>query len=180
MNPAAASVAGSRSPVLRRKYFWFLGSFVTLLLLLTSAPDAYFAFRENKANIAQLQSVEARLAASRVSNFLEFQERLLAEVDRLPWASGVLTDEDRVSEYERLMKLVPAIMEIEHVDAAEAGQFACRALLPTMSRSNRVLPANLPFARRRRPASGIRQPTCARETYPIRRWRWPSRQGPAE
>ncbi len=108
----------ARSPVLRRRYFWFLGGFVTILLLLTSAPEAYFAFRENKANIAQLQAVEARLAATQVSNFLDYQERLLGEIDRLPWASGVLTDADRASEYERLMKLVPAIMEIEHVDAS--------------------------------------------------------------
>ncbi len=108
----------TRSPVLRRRYFWFLGGFVTLLLLLTSAPEAYLAFRDNKENIAQLQSAEARLAANRVGNFLEYQERLLMEVDRLPWLSGVLTQADRVSEYERLMKLVPAIMEIEHVDAS--------------------------------------------------------------
>ncbi|MBL0124885.1 MAG: sensor histidine kinase [Betaproteobacteria bacterium] len=108
----------ARSPVLRRRYFWFLGGFVTILLLLTSAPEAYFAFRENKANIAQLQAVEARLAATQVSNFLEYQERLLGEIDRLPWAGSALTDADRVSEYERLMKLVPAIMEIEHVDAS--------------------------------------------------------------
>ncbi len=108
----------SRSPVLRRRYFWFLGGFVTLLLLLTSAPDAYFSFQENKANIAQLQSAEARLAASRVTSFLEYQEGLLTEVERLPWGSGVLTVADREAEYERLMKLVPAIMEIEHIDAA--------------------------------------------------------------
>ena len=120
--PSAQSMP--RSPVLRRRYFWFLGGFVTLLLLLTSAPEAYFAFRENKENIAQLQSAEARLAANRVSNFLEYQERLLTEVDRLPWTSGVLTEGDRVSEYERLMKQVPAIMEIEHIDAS--GQKAMR------------------------------------------------------
>ena len=113
-----------RSPVLRRRYFWFLGGFVTLLLLLTSAPEAYFAFRENKQNIAQLQSAEARLAANRVNNFLEYQERQLMEVDRLPWMSGVFTEADRVSEYERLMKQVPAIMEIEHIDAS--GQTAMR------------------------------------------------------
>ena len=112
------SPAKARSPVLRRRYFWFLGGFVTLLLLLTSAPEAYFAFRDNKENIASLQSAEARLVANRIGNFLAFQERLLAEVDALPWSSGVLSELDRVSEYERLMKLVPAIMEIEHVDAS--------------------------------------------------------------
>ena len=116
MSVANGSGGIRRSPVLRRRYFWFLGGFVTILLLLISAPEAYLAFRENKASIAQLQSAEARFAASQVSNFLEFQERLLAEVDSLPWTSGALSESDRVAEYERLMKLVPAIMEIEHVE----------------------------------------------------------------
>ncbi|MEP7155607.1 MAG: sensor histidine kinase [Betaproteobacteria bacterium] len=117
MSGAEEIAIAARSPVLRRRYFWFLGAFVTLLLLMTSAPEAYFAFRDNKENIAHLQSAEARLVANRIDNFLAYQERLLAEVDSLPWASGVLSELDRVSEYERLMKLVPAIMEIEHVDA---------------------------------------------------------------
>jgi len=117
MSQGEETAVAARSPVLRRRYFWFLGGFVTLLLLLTSAPEAYFAFRDNKENIAQLQSAEARLVANRIGNFLAYQERLLAEVDALPWDSGVLSELDRISEYERLMKLVPAIMEIEHVDA---------------------------------------------------------------
>jgi len=107
-----------RPPVLRRRYFWFLGGFVTVLLLVTSVPEAYFAFRENRARIAELQSAEARLAASRVTSFLEYHERLLTEVDGLPWRSGVLDEADRVAEYERLMKLVPAVMQIEHIDVA--------------------------------------------------------------
>ncbi len=108
----------SRPPVLRRRYFWFLGGFVTVLLLVTSVPEAYFAFRENQARIAELQSAEARLAATRLTGFLEFHERLLTEVDALPWDRGVLDANDRVAEYERLMKLAPAIMEIEHIDAS--------------------------------------------------------------
>ena len=116
MNRAEAAVPIVQPPKLRRRYFWFLAGFVTLLLLLTSVPEAIFAFSENKARIAELQSAEARLAANRVAQFLDFQERLIAEVDALPWKSGVLTAEDRVAEYERVMKLAPAIMELEHLD----------------------------------------------------------------
>ena len=112
----------TRSPrstsVLRRRYFWFLAGFVTVLLLMISAPEVYYAFGENKAHIADLQLAEARLVANRVGNFLDAQEQQLIEVDSLPWHSGVLSEEDRVSEYERLMKLLPAITEIEHIDAA--------------------------------------------------------------
>ena len=133
MTTNGPALSAARSPVLRRRYFWFLGGFVTILLLLISAPEAYFAFRDNKASIAQLQSAEARLAANRVANFLDFQERLLVEVDRLPWASGALTDDDRVSEYERLMKLAPAIVEIEHVDVSGK-----TALLVSRTDPNRI------------------------------------------
>ena len=64
MTTNGPALSAARSPVLRRRYFWFLGGFVTILLLLISAPEAYFAFRDNKASIAQLQSAEARLARS--------------------------------------------------------------------------------------------------------------------
>ena len=118
MNFLLPASSAPRPPVLRRRYFWFLGGFVTVLLLVTSVPEAYFAFRENRARIAELQSAEARLAASRVTSFLEYHERLLTEVDGLPWRSGVLDEADRVAEYERLMKLVPAVMQIVHIDVA--------------------------------------------------------------
>lgn len=117
MNILSAISKESRPPVLRRRYFWFLGGFVTVLLLVTSVPEAYFAFRENQTRIAELQSAEARLAANRLTNFLDYHERLLTEVDALPWSRGALDENDRVAEYERLMKLAPAIMEIEHIDA---------------------------------------------------------------
>ncbi|MBL8523886.1 MAG: sensor histidine kinase [Betaproteobacteria bacterium] len=118
MSAAPAAVRESRPPVLRRRYFWFLGGFVTVLLLVTSVPEAYFAFRENLTRIAELQSAEARLAATRLTNFLDYHERLLTEIDSLPWGRGALDENDRVAEYERLMKLAPAVMEIEHIDAS--------------------------------------------------------------
>ena len=110
--------AGRSTSVLRRRYFWFLAGFVTILLVVISAPEVYYAYGENKAQIAALQLAEARLVGNRISNFLERQEQQLLEVDALPWESGVLTEQDRVYEYERLMKMVPAITNIEHVDTA--------------------------------------------------------------
>ncbi|HEX9389697.1 MAG TPA: sensor histidine kinase [Usitatibacteraceae bacterium] len=118
MNFWLATSARRPTSVLRRRYFWFLAGFVTLLLLITSAPEVYYAYGENKAQIAALQLSDARLVANRISNFLDRQEQQLLEIDALPWESGLLNDEDRVYEYERLMKMVPAITEIEHVDAA--------------------------------------------------------------
>jgi two-component system, NtrC family, sensor kinase len=116
--PAKPAPLPRAASVLRRRYFWFLAAFVTLLMVMISAPEVYYAFGENKAHIADLQLAEARLVANRVGNFLGAQEQQLLEVDGLPWNSGVLNEQDRVSEYERLMKLLPAITEIEHVDAA--------------------------------------------------------------
>ncbi len=118
MNFWPASAPRRPSSALRRRYFWFLAGFVTLLLLITSAPEVYYAYGENKAQIASLQLADARLVANRIGNFLDRQEQQLLEIDALPWESGLLSDEDRVYEYERLMKMVPAVTEIEHVDAA--------------------------------------------------------------
>ena len=118
MNLWRAASARRPTSFLRRRYFWFLAGFVTILLVMISAPEVYYAYGENKAQIAALQLAEARLVGNRISNFLERQEQQLLEVDALPWESGVLTEQDRVYEYERLMKMVPAITDIEHVDAA--------------------------------------------------------------
>ena len=119
MNSNAQIAAPPLRPKLLRRYFWFLAGFVTVLLLVASAPEAYLAYRDNRMRIAELQSAEAKLAANRVVNFLEYNERLLSEVDALPWSGGALTESDRIAEYERLMKLAPAIREIEHIDAGE-------------------------------------------------------------
>ncbi|MBI3714406.1 MAG: sensor histidine kinase [Betaproteobacteria bacterium] len=110
--------------ILQRRYFWFLSGFVAFLLLCISVPQVYFAFVENKQRIAELQSAEARLAANRIAAFIEYQEKQLLAVDSLAWGSGVLTTDDRVNEYERLMKLTPAIVSIEHID--EKGKTAIR------------------------------------------------------
>ncbi len=110
--------------ILQRRYFWFLSAFVVFLLLCISVPQVYIAFIENKQRIGELQLAEARLAANRISAFMEYQEKQLLAVDSLAWRSGVLTLDDRANEYERLMKLTPAIVSIEHID--ESGKSAMR------------------------------------------------------
>src|SRR5258708_37297095 len=118
MNFWLATSARRPTSVLRRRYFWFLAGFVTLLLLITSAPEVYYAYGENKAQIAALQLSDARLVANRIGNFLDRQGQLLLGIDALPWESGLVNEEDRVYEYERFMNMVAAITGIEEVEAA--------------------------------------------------------------
>src|SRR5258706_14483809 len=113
MNFWLATSARRPTSVLRRRYFWFLAGFVTLLLLITSAPEVYYAYGENKAQIAALQLSDARLVANRISNFLDRQEPPLPEIHALPWESGLLNDEGRGYEYERPLKMVPAVTGID-------------------------------------------------------------------
>src|SRR5207249_12244976 len=45
-----------------------------------------------------------------------FRSRYIREVAALPWSSGIFTEDDRQVEFQRLLKLVPALFEIRAID----------------------------------------------------------------
>ena len=66
---------------------------------------------------AAVQRAEVRAAAVRIASFLDGIRQYAQDAASLPWASGLLGVQERREEYQRLMKLVPAIASLRAVDA---------------------------------------------------------------
>ena len=101
---------------------------------------------------AAVQRAEVRAAAVRIATFLDGIRAQVHDTASLPWASGVLGLQDRREEYQRLMKLVPAIAELRAVDARGLERLrASRADLDEVD-SRRAAPAELLVLARERGA----------------------------
>ena len=102
--------------MLRRKYFRVLATLVAFLLIVHSATEAFFSFRESKSHVAEVQLAAARVAATKIESFLDSIERGLKDTAELPWTSGGLDKNDHQVEFLRLLKITPAILELKHLD----------------------------------------------------------------
>ena len=107
-------MAASRG--LFRKYAAVLMLLVGGTLVASQMIGVAFDYSEIRESATAMQGVEVRSAVGTIDQYLKGIERQIQEVGALPWASGLLGAEDRRIEYHRLMKLVPAIAEIRHVD----------------------------------------------------------------
>ncbi|MEO8384058.1 MAG: sensor histidine kinase [Betaproteobacteria bacterium] len=107
-----------RPNTLHRKYFIVLATMIAVILTLHSGVEMGFAYRENEAQIAEIQATLAKSAAARIEAFLESVQRAVADVDALPWEGGRLNLEDRRNEFHRVMKMTPAIVELARYEAS--------------------------------------------------------------
>ena len=98
------------------KYATALLLLVGIILLVNGALELAFTYRESRQSAAIVQRSEARVAAARIEQVLGNVQSHLLEVGGLPWESGLLKTQDRREEYQRLLKLVPAIAELRHFD----------------------------------------------------------------
>src|SRR3954471_19503222 len=99
-----------------RKYFLALFAAVVVPLLAAGASEAWFGYRDQRAHINDLLGAEARLAASKIQNFMEDIREQLGWTVQLPWADG--PDERRRIDALRLLRQVPAIVSLTLVDAS--------------------------------------------------------------
>src|SRR5713226_7386646 len=100
-----------------RKYATVLMMLVGVALICGGVLELIFNYRETRQQIELRQEVEARAAASRIRQYLKGIENALRDTSGLPWTSGALGTRDRLDEYRRLLKLVPAIAEIRSADS---------------------------------------------------------------
>jgi signal transduction histidine kinase/CheY-like chemotaxis protein len=98
-----------------RKYLIFFIAVTGLMLLLSSLVSAYFAFQGQQQALIRLQESEAKAAAQRITQFITEIESQLGWATHLP-----LTGPDVSQQHfdaRRLLRQVPAVMEIGLVDA---------------------------------------------------------------
>ncbi|QHO79034.1 adenylate/guanylate cyclase domain-containing protein [Bradyrhizobium sp. CCBAU 051011] len=96
------------------KYFTTLFVAVVVPLLLGSATEAWFAFRDNRFDLDELLRVEARSAADRIQAFTDGIRDQLGWVVQFPWTQG--EDDRRRIDGLRLLQQVPAIVSLSLID----------------------------------------------------------------
>jgi adenylate cyclase len=96
------------------KYFVTLFVAVVTPLMLGSATEAWFAFRDNRFDLNELLQVEARSAADRIQAFTDGIRDQLGWVVQFPWTQG--EDDRRRVDGLRLLQQVPAIVSLSLVD----------------------------------------------------------------
>ena len=96
------------------KYFVTLFVAVVTPLLLGSATEAWFAFRDNRIDLNERLQVEARSAADRIQAFTDGIRDQLGWVVQFPWTQGE-DDRHRIDGL-RLLQQVPAIVSLSLVD----------------------------------------------------------------
>jgi adenylate cyclase len=96
------------------KYFITLFVAVVVPLMLSSATEAWFAFRDNRLDLNEMLQVEARSAADRIQAFTDGIRDQLGWVVQFPWTAG--EDDRRRIDGLRLLQQVPAIVSLSLVD----------------------------------------------------------------
>ena len=86
------------------------------MLLINAGIEIAFAYRENQAMLARLQSEKADAAAQQITQFIEEIERQIGWTTQGQWAAGSV--DERRFDYVRLLRQVPAITELRQLDAS--------------------------------------------------------------
>ena len=109
------STARPRRPLFQ-KYFAALFVAVVVPLAANGASEGWFGYRDQRAFLTQRLHAEARSAAGKIEGFLgDITDQLMWTV-QLPWREGM--DELHRFDVLRLMRQVPAVLEIILVDGA--------------------------------------------------------------
>ena len=97
-----------------QKYFLVLFVAVVVPLIINGASDAWFGYRDQRANLSSRLRAEANSAAGEIQAFLDGIRAQMDWTVQLPWAEG-LDDRHRFDAL-RLLRQAPAITEVTLVD----------------------------------------------------------------
>ena len=98
------------------RYWLVISLLIGLTFGMVGILELWFSYRGTLDNIRVLQEAESKTAAVQIEEHLRAIEGYIREVGGLPWSSGIFSDADRVAEFRRLLKLVPAVLEIRAID----------------------------------------------------------------
>jgi adenylate cyclase len=97
-----------------QKYFLVLFVAVAVPLIINGASDAWFGYRDQRANLSSRLRAEANSAADKIQAFLDGVRAQMDWTVQLPWLEG-LDDRHRFDAL-RLLRQAPAITEVTLVD----------------------------------------------------------------
>ena len=101
-----------------RKYVVVLLLLVGGVLLVSSALDLYFSYQETKAALVRIGREQAVAAAARIEQFVQDIERQVRWTTQAAFDDPAAAREQREIDYLRLLRNVPALAEIRHLDLA--------------------------------------------------------------
>ena len=105
-------------------------------LLANSLIELYFSYQENKAALGQIQQEKAVNAAIRIEQFVREIEHQLVWIAQTPWeAAGASLDHRRLDSL-RLLRHVPTVTEVSHLDPAGHEQLRVSRLAMDVLGSN--------------------------------------------
>ena len=105
-----------RSGRLFRKYVLFFAAVLCATLVANGFLDIWFSYREQKALLIRIQSEQADAVAAKISQFIKEIESQVGWATELPWSPA--TTEQRRLDALRLLRQVPAIIELAQLDSA--------------------------------------------------------------
>ena len=127
-------------PITRRFAQWVIG--LTLGLLLGhGAVESLFAYREALQHIERLQSVQANAAALEIASYVQQLHGGLARVAGQPWGLGGFGPNEQREEFHQLMRALPAITELQAVDADGRERVFASRWLPDRQDDGRLIDA---------------------------------------
>ncbi len=102
---------------LMRRYFTVIALGTCGILLPAIAIEMVLSYAQGVRTIEKVQAIHAEAAASRIGSQILAIETQVREVAALPWGRGALGEADRRAEFHRLLKRVPAILELSRYNA---------------------------------------------------------------
>jgi signal transduction histidine kinase/CheY-like chemotaxis protein len=101
-----------------RKYVVVFLFLVGGVLLISSAVELYFSYQETKAALVRIEREQAVAAAARIEQFVQDIERQVRWTTQVAFDDPGAALEQREIDYLRVLRNVPAISEITHLDAS--------------------------------------------------------------
>ena|SRR2546430_17431408 len=112
------------------KYVVLFVILVSGALVTSGLVEIYFSYQENKAALVRVQREKAVTAAARIEQFVREVERQIGWIANSPWGPRGVSVEQRRFDSLRLLRQVPAITEVSHLDPTghekQIGRASCR------------------------------------------------------
>jgi len=139
-----AEAGGKRRTLsLAQKYTVAFLGLVTAVLLINGAIDMTITYRDARVQAVRVQQEKAKATAERVVDFISKIEQQLGWTTRAEWA--FVSVDQRRYDFIRLLRQVPAITELIHVDGSGREQLKLSRLEPDSVGSNIDLSADPRF-----------------------------------
>jgi len=126
------------SPLFRR-YFAVTALGTLVILVPAIVTELVLEYFEGLDTIERVQTISADAAAAQITAQLSTIGNQVREVADLPWGPAGLSDSDRRTEFQRLLKRVPAIVEASRYDAS-----AKETLYVSRMHEDRIRDASVP------------------------------------